>query len=74
MSEEPQRYRRWRLPLIGRAAADGEPVVDTMVEIDERMIIITVRRRRGDRACPRAGIQTDQYEPSEVLERPLVCC
>jgi hypothetical protein len=74
MGYEPRRYRRGRLPLVGCAAADGQSVEDALVQIDERVTISAIRRRRSDRAGPRAGVEANQNKSGEMPERPLAGC
>jgi hypothetical protein len=60
------------LPLVGRTATDCQPVVDALVEIDERVADVPVRRCRRDRARPRAGVESNKDEPRQMPKRPLV--
>ena len=72
VGEQPRRYRRRRLPLVGCTPADGQTVVDALVKIDKRMTMIAVRRGRSDRTGPGSSVEADQDEPRQVSKRPLV--
>lgn len=73
MGQEPRRYRSRRLPLVRRAAAYRQPIVDALFKVDERMADISVRRGRRDRAGASTGIQPNQDESGQMPQWPLVC-
>jgi hypothetical protein len=43
VSEKPWRDWSWGLPLVGRAAADREAVINALLKVDERPPHVAVR-------------------------------
>ena len=48
MGQQPWRYRGRSLPLVGCSLANRQPVVNPLLEVDERVSHVPVRRSRGD--------------------------
>jgi hypothetical protein len=69
MGEEPPGHARWRCRLAPAEAAHGLPVENSILEVDPGAALALDRRRRGNRAGARAGVEADQYEAGDMLER-----
>jgi hypothetical protein len=73
MCQKARRDRRWCLTLVGGAATNRQSIKDSLVEIDKRMPILSVRRRGRDGAGAVPSVQADENEPGKMPKWSFIC-